>query len=218
MTQIVDSAQWTGISTDPFAALSTEERQGLVQYDATNTKLFKPFALIGLFALVSVVLIATSLSGGIKPYRGNRISSRLFDQLLENLGVGPNMAGFIFGVVLLGATGLGLFALNKRLKTGALFAPLIISGNYLSLGNPALKLMLRDVNAVRFQQGGGFSTVSNQPAFPAPVAPNEYPKLEVLYGTSEPLILDLAVLNEKADRIAAVLQYRVLKARGEIDA
>jgi hypothetical protein len=218
MAQVVDSAQWTGISTDPFAVLSTEERQGVVQYDATSRKFFKIFAVLGAFALASVLIVTLAAGGNLKPSSSNKISSRVIEQAFEKLGVGHDMAATIVGIIFLGLLSFAMLAIHRRMQTGkAASAPLIISGTHLSVGDPSRKILLRDVSAVRFQPTVVFSKTPSQPAFPAPVAPNKYPRLEVHYGKSEPLILDLAVLNGNADRIAAVVQYRVLKARGELN-
>jgi hypothetical protein len=212
MAQVVDSAQWTGISTDPFAALSTEERNGLVRYDVNYSKSFKTFGLFGFFAIVGLVTAAASLIVGVTPTK----KTQGIEQTLNKLGVEYNTAALAFGLLLLGTMIFAIVMLNRRLQAAAArCAPLIISGGYLAAGTPTLKIPLRSINAVRFQPT--FAVATSQPAFPFPTPPNEHAKLEVHYGVSEPLIVDPTVLNEKPDRLAAVLQYRVLKARGEIN-
>lgn len=204
MTQVVDSAQWTGAPSDPFADLTIEERQGIIRFDGKRSRLVWPLFVVGAFAALGILV---SIQGWM-PLGAPRAAT-----------VSEPYGALIGGAVIVMITAAIGSWLGTRLAAIAQTAPLMIDSRALVAGERARKVIFADVTDIGFRKSKPLSIRLIEAvylrAFWMFRTRTEIPILAIASrGRPTPLLLDLDLLDGKPERIATILRYRVEKARG----
>lgn len=206
MAKVVDSAQWTGISTDPFAALSTEERQGLLVFAPKKSRLIRSLLIVAIVIALGVSLSVFAWLGVVLPHRK------------EMAFISQQTGTMIAGSFLTAAAALVGYWFWERLTNINQTAPLTISLHGFVAGESGCNVKFRDITAIESREAmsafGMLAKIFYSSPFWMFRNPRHTPFLEIKTESKPSLILDLDVLDGAADRIEMILRYRLQNLNG----
>jgi hypothetical protein len=205
MAQVVDSAQWTGVSTDPFAALSAEDRQGFLRFEGSYKLQLKALAIVAPLALAGAIAFLSVFTGLRLPARAAQDA--------------PLIAGSVIGFVCASlALCVGQWFWRRHARRDQV-APLTIDSHGFVAGKSGRKVKFSDIRSIGFRKRKPLGERVAELIYYAPFyhfrPSREAPILEIVTNDkSRAVLIDLDLLDGNQEKIALILKYRARKQTG----
>ncbi|QDM14901.1 hypothetical protein FNL55_02255 [Tardiphaga sp. vice352] len=211
MNTVIDSGTWTGISTDPYAALDAQERSGELRFDESR-KLW----WWGALGLPSLAAFGAWLI--YAEYAGDQSTGRY--SALLNLPYYKTIMGLLMMAVAIGAIPRWRRRLADRSKT----APLFINDRDLRFGIPSQSIKLSAIKQLTFTGASGTVDELAEKLSPwaEPGHGNRGGSMAfaivslIINERTTPVQLDLATLKGHPPRIGLILCDRIQKQQASV--
>jgi hypothetical protein len=210
MNTVIDSSTWTGISTDPYAALNAHERAGELRFDASRKLWWR-----GALGLPSLAAFGAWLI--YAEYAGDQSSRH---SALLSLPYYKTIMGLLTVAVAIGAIPRWRRRLADRSKT----APLVINDRDLRFGTPSQTIQLSAIKRLTFAGASGTvdELAEKLSAWATPGHGNRGGSMAfaivslVIDGRAALVQLDLATLKGHPPRIGLILCDRIQKQQASV--